>query len=82
MNPHDIATTGTRSLRVCQFRHSCTTFNYEILYVSSTKYTIHEIVEVVNTFLIKKTIYVRNTWTGIRKGYCVKSCIIWTKGRV
>ena len=25
---------------------------------------------------------VRNTWTGIRKGYCVKSCIIWTKGRV
>ena len=23
MNPHDIATTGTWSLRVCQFRHSC-----------------------------------------------------------
>ena len=31
-------------------------FYYEILYVLSTKYTIHEIVEVVNTFLIKKTI--------------------------
>ena len=23
LNPHDIATTGTWSLRVCQFRHSC-----------------------------------------------------------
>ena len=49
MNPHDLATTGTCSLRVCQFRHSCISC-LAALMCRSTKHILPDDSESVNSF--------------------------------
>ena len=54
MNPHDIATTGTWSLRVCQFRHSCTSVKYEIcLPLRQRQVILYSIKRKVSTLFLK-----------------------------